>query len=354
MSVEVTLDRLTVDLGGKRVLDGVDMEVPAGSFVTLLGPSGSGKTTTLNVLAGFVERSGGHVRVGGTAIDDVPAHQRNIGFVFQDYALFPHMDVGDNIAFPLQARGVPAARRKELVADALRLVQLPDMQARRTGSLSGGQKQRVALARALVFEPALLLLDEPLAALDKQLREAMQLELKRIQVQTGTTTIAVTHDQVEAMSMADLVAIMDAGRLAQVGTPEEVYRRPADLFVATFLGEANLLPVTHGRVSGFRHTTDLEVSDGTGVVRPEDVHLFDEPQDDTVPGRVELSVFQGTRRRVSVRCAGLEDPVVVSAPPDSGAADVGDEVHVALRGGSLHVVPERVPAGAAERLGVPA
>lgn len=341
MSVNVTFQDLTVDLGGNRILDGVDMEIPAGSFVTLLGPSGSGKTTTLNVLAGFIDRSGGHVRVGDKTIDDVPAHKRNIGFLFQSYALFPHMNVGDNIAFPLQARKTSASRRKELVADALRLVQLDGMEGRSISSLSGGQQQRVALARALVFKPSLLLLDEPLAALDKQLREAMQLELKRIQLETETTTIAVTHDQVEAMSMADLVAIMNEGRLAQVGTPEDVYRRPADLFVATFLGEANLLPVHDGQIRGFRRHATPNLREGTGVVRPEDVELFPSPREDTVAGRVELSVFQGTRRRVSVRCPGLDSPLVVSAPPDVVAGEVGDEVHVALRAESLHVVPNQ-------------
>jgi putative spermidine/putrescine transport system ATP-binding protein len=265
------------------------------------------------------------------------------------------MNVGDNIAFPLQARKIGAAERKQMVADALRLVQLPGMHERTIRSLSGGQQQRVALARALVFKPALLLLDEPLAALDKQLREAMQLELKRIQLETGTTTIAVTHDQVEAMSMADLVAIMNAGRLAQVGTPEEVYRRPSDLFVATFLGEANLLPVSEGRVQGFRHRAVASLPEGTGVVRPEDVQLFATPQDDTVPGRVELSVFQGTRRRVSVSCPGVDAPLVVSAPPEMVAAEVGDEVHLALRGETLHVIPGRAPSsGAAAQVEVPA
>jgi putative spermidine/putrescine transport system ATP-binding protein len=229
------------------------------------------------------------------------------------------------------------------------------MERRSIGSLSGGQQQRVALARALVFKPSLLLLDEPLAALDKQLREAMQLELKRIQLETGTTTIAVTHDQVEAMSMADLVAIMNGGRLAQVGTPEEVYRRPVDLFVATFLGEANLLPVSGGRVVGFRHQATPTLPEGTALVRPEDIVLLPTAHDDSVPGRVELTVFQGTRRRVSVRCAGLDGPLVVSAPPDLTAPDVGAEVHVALRGELLHVVPETAAvSGASAPLEVPA
>jgi putative spermidine/putrescine transport system ATP-binding protein len=339
MSVNVTFDHLTVDLGGNRILDGVNLEITAGTFVTMLGPSGSGKTTTLNVLAGFIERSGGHVQVDGKTIDDLPAHARNIGFLFQNYALFPHMSVGDNIAFPLQARKIPSARRKKMVVAALELVQLAGMQDRRVLSLSGGQQQRVALARALVFEPGLLLLDEPLAALDKQLREAMQLELKRIQQETGTTTIAVTHDQVEAMSMSDLVAIMNHGRLVQVGTPEEIYHRPADLFVATFLGEANLLPVAGGQVTGFPHTAPTSMPDGVGVVRPEDVEIAEPGSYGAVPGTVEISVFQGNRRRMTIRCPGPKDPVVVSAPPAGREYAAGDKVHLRLRGEQIHVVP---------------
>ncbi len=337
MSVKVVFDHLTVDLGGNRILDGVDLEIPAGTFVTLLGPSGSGKTTTLNVLAGFVERSGGHVQVDGTTIDDVPPHERNIGFLFQNYALFPHMSVGDNIAFPLRARKVAGPKRKEMVAAALELVRLPEMEARSIRSLSGGQQQRIALARALVFEPGLLLLDEPLAALDKQLREAMQIELKRIQLETGTTTIAVTHDQVEAMSMADLVAIMNNGRLVQIGSPEDVYRKPADLFVATFLGEANLFPVTGGHVDGFPGTPTT-ATEGVGVVRPEDVALISADAAGAKAGRVELSVFQGNRRRVTVRCPGVAAPIVVSAPPHVQEHAPGDEVHLRLNRHVVHVV----------------
>lgn len=354
MSVNVTFDDLTVDLGGNRILDGVNLEIPAGSFVTLLGPSGSGKTTTLNVLAGFVERSGGHVRVDNDTIDDLPAHERNIGFLFQNYALFPHMTVGDNIAFPLRARKINAQRRKEMVSDALSLVQLPDMQSRSVRSLSGGQQQRVALARALVFEPSLLLLDEPLAALDKQLREAMQHELKRIQLKTGTTTIAVTHDQVEAMSMADLVAIMNDGRLVQVGSPEEVYRRPTDLFVATFLGEANLLPVSHGNVAGFTEALGTSAPEGLGIVRPEDVEVVPEGTSGSVRGRVELSVFQGSRRRMTVRCPGVTAPVIISAPPGAVAHAFGDEVSIRLRGDTIHVIEGATPAETAKRAAVQA
>jgi putative spermidine/putrescine transport system ATP-binding protein len=354
-AASVRLRELTKLFGETRAVDRVSLTIEPGGMVALLGPSGCGKTTTLRMIAGLVEPNAGDIILDGKPITRVPVHRRNIGMLFQNYALFPHMDVGDNIAFPLQARKVPTGERTRLVADALRLVQLQGMERRSTGSLSGGQQQRVALARALVFGPSLLLLDEPLAALDKQLREAMQLELKRIQLETGTTTIAVTHDQVEALSMADLVAIMNRGRLVQVGTPEEVYRRPADLFVATFLGEANLLPVSEHRVLGFRHQAVPTLPTGTALVRPEDVVLLPDPHDDTVPGRVELTVFQGTRRRVSVRCAGLDSPLVVSVPPEEAAPEVGSEVHVALRGAHLHVVPETAAvSGASAPLEVPA
>lgn len=353
MSVDVNFEDLTVNLSGKPILHGVNLRVPAGAFVTLLGPSGSGKTTTLNVVAGFVERAGGHVRVGGRAIDAIPAHARNIGFLFQNYALFPHMTVGENIAFPLRARKIPAARRREMVAASLELVQLPDMNARSVQSLSGGQQQRVALARALVFNPSLLLLDEPLAALDKQLRETMQLELRRIQVETGTTTIAVTHDQVEAMSMSDLIAIMNDGRVVQVGAPEEVYRHPADLFVATFLGEANLLPVEAGQVVGLRHRSSASSEDGTGVIRPEDVVLLTAPSEDSVTGEVLTHVYQGNRRRVTVRCESLAEPLVVSVPPSGSDLTVGQSVEVAVRGTQIHVVPRTTAVDAGRTAPVP-
>jgi putative spermidine/putrescine transport system ATP-binding protein len=345
MSVIVSFEQLTVDLGGNRILDGVDLQIPAGSFVTLLGPSGSGKTTTLNVLAGFVPRSGGHVRMGDRTIDDVPAHARNIGFLFQNYALFPHMNVEENIAFPLRARRIPADRRKKMVAGALELVQLPGTQSRSVSSLSGGQQQRIALARALVFQPSLLLLDEPLAALDKQLREAMQLELKRIHSETGTTTISVTHDQVEAMSISDRVAIMNKGRLVQVGTPEEVYARPADLFVATFLGEANLIPVDKGRLVGWRADVLASSPAGVGVVRPENLELTTSVKG-MVEGRVLTSVFQGNRRRVTVLAPGSEEPLVVSAPAAGPFGTPGDEVGVRIASREVHVIGDAAAAAA--------
>jgi putative spermidine/putrescine transport system ATP-binding protein len=339
MSTAVGIDGLTVHLSGTRILDEVNLAVPAGSFVTLLGPSGSGKTTTLNVLAGFTDATSGQVLFDGRAIDELPAGKRDIGLVFQNYALFPHLTVTQNVEFPLLARKIPKGRRRELVVQALELVQLPGIGDRPIRSLSGGQQQRIALARALVFSPALLLLDEPLAALDKQLREAMQIELKRIQRETGTTTVAVTHDQVEALSMSDVVAIMNDGHIEQVGTPEDVYRRPATPFVARFLGEANLLPVRSGRVEAFALPVE-GAPDGITVIRPEDFVLTEAGGTGAVTATVMDVVYQGPRLRLSVSVSGCADPVVVSAVPAESLVPpaVGAEVGIRHRGGDLHTL----------------
>jgi len=351
MSTRVRIEALTVHLSGTRILHDVALEVPAGSFVTLLGPSGSGKTTTLNVLAGFAPASAGRVLLGDRPIDGLPAHRRDIGFVFQNYALFPHLTVEQNVEFALLARKVPRARRRELVADTLELVRLPGLGARAVGALSGGQQQRIALARALVFGPSLLLLDEPLAALDKQLREAMQIELKRIQRQTGTTTIAVTHDQGEALSMSDQVAIMNHGRIEQVGTPEEVYRRPATRFVAEFLGDANLLAVRSGRVELFGLPVQGS-AEGTTVIRPEDLVIT--ASGDAVQATVTSVLYQGSRLRLSATVAGHERPLLVSAVPGElpGTPSPGDRVSLRHRGGVPRTLLEAVtePAPVADEL----
>ncbi|MEU5877036.1 ABC transporter ATP-binding protein [Spirillospora sp. NPDC047279] len=346
MSATVEIKELGVELSGTRILDGVDLTVPAGSFVTLLGPSGSGKTTTLNVLAGFVAATSGEVLLGGRPLGGVPVGRRDIGFVFQNYALFPHLNVARNIEFPLLARKVGRQRRREMVATALELVQLPGTGDRAVSSLSGGQQQRVALARALVFGPALLLLDEPLAALDKQLREAMQIELKRIQRETGTTTVAVTHDQVEALSMSDLVAIMQDGRIEQVGTPEEVYRRPATPFVAGFLGEANLLPVRGGRCAAFGLPVE-GAAEGVTVLRPEDFVLTAAVTDGAVGGTVTETVYQGARLRLSVTVDDCARPLVVSVLPGEHpvAPAAGDRIGLRHRGGgTLRTLADPPPA----------
>ncbi|MBU6488453.1 MAG: ABC transporter ATP-binding protein [Burkholderiales bacterium] len=229
--------------GAMVALDDVSLDVAQGEFVSLLGPSGSGKTTLLGILGGFVQPSAGSVWVGERDITFAPPHKRNIGMVFQSYALFPHMTVGENVAFPLRARGEPKAGRAGKVTEALAMVELRGYEQRRISELSGGQRQRVALARAIVFEPQLILMDEPLSALDKQLRETMQIELRRLHRRLGATIVYVTHDQREALTMSDRVAVLKDGKLVQVDTPERLYDRPCNAFVASFIGEATLLPV---------------------------------------------------------------------------------------------------------------
>jgi putative spermidine/putrescine transport system ATP-binding protein len=227
--------------GRQNAVDRIDLSVRAGEFVSFLGPSGSGKTTTLMMIAGFEQPSSGHISMDGAPIERIAPYDRNIGMVFQNYALFPHMSVNDNVAFPLRIRRRPKAEIAQRVRRTLDMVGLSIFGERFPAELSGGQQQRVALARALVFEPGLVLLDEPLGALDKSLREQMQVELKRMHRDLGVTMIYVTHDQTEAMTMSDRIAVFNAGRIEHVGTPTEVYFRPRSRFVASFIGDSNLL-----------------------------------------------------------------------------------------------------------------
>jgi putative spermidine/putrescine transport system ATP-binding protein len=229
------------------------LDVAQGEFLTLLGPSGSGKTTTLNMLAGFERPTRGEILLAGRPVDRLPPYERNIGMVFQNYALFPHMTVGENVAFPLSVRRMPRAQIAERVKRALAMVQLEPFAARRPAQLSGGQQQRIALARALVFEPSLVLMDEPLGALDKKLREHMQIEIKLLHERLGLTVVYVTHDQSEALTMSDRIAVFHDGQVMQQGTPDALYRHPQDAFVANFIGENNMLAgtveaVTNGHV----------------------------------------------------------------------------------------------------------
>jgi spermidine/putrescine ABC transporter ATP-binding subunit len=281
------VDRLVKAFGETRVVDDVSFTIGSGEFLTLLGPSGSGKTTTLRMIAGFEEPTAGEIRVGGHAITDTPAHKRNIGVVFQQYALFPHLTVLQNVAYPLEMRRRPKAEIRSRVDAALGLVRLQGYESRYPRQLSGGQQQRVALARAIVFEPPVLLMDEPLGALDKRLREVMQVEIRHLQRQLGITTVSVTHDQVEALVMSDVIAVLDGGVLQQIGPPLEVYRRPANQFVADFIGESNLLsggvtPAPGGEAL-FTTAKGLAVRMAAGgaapagqghmVIRPESVRL---------------------------------------------------------------------------------
>ncbi|MDP8969266.1 MAG: ABC transporter ATP-binding protein [Actinomycetota bacterium] len=269
---------LTVRYGGFTALDAVGLSVRAGEVLALLGPSGCGKTTLLRSVAGFVRPAAGQVLIDGAAVDMLPPNRRRVGIVFQNYALFPHMTVADNVAYGPRARGEPRARVSARVAELLEMVQLSPLRDRRPRQLSGGQQQRVALARALATEPSILLLDEPFAALDRSLRLDMQIEVKRLQRSLGLTAILVTHDQDEAMSVADRVAVMRGGRIEQEGTPEEVYGRPESHWVATFLGDAEILPgsAASGRVECElgRFPAARELAGPVDVVvRPESVTL---------------------------------------------------------------------------------
>jgi spermidine/putrescine ABC transporter ATP-binding subunit len=317
---EVAVKGAVKRYGSVAALDGVDLTFADGEFFGLLGPSGSGKTTLLRSIAGFIELDAGEIRIDGTDISRIPVHQRNIGMVFQNYALFPHMSVAENVAFGLDVRNVPAAEIKQRVDESLDLVRLSGFEGRRPKQLSGGQQQRVALARALVTRPKVLLLDEPLSALDKHLRQEMQVELRRIQRQIGITTIFVTHDQEEALTLSDRVAIFNKGQVVQAGAPRTVYQWPVNRFAAGFLGEANFL---EGKVVGvLGHEARVAIPDGSEIVvthqgianganvlvalRPEKISIepggSQAPRLNRVIGRVQAAIFSGSSLtyRVSV------------------------------------------------------
>jgi ABC-type Fe3+/spermidine/putrescine transport system ATPase subunit len=249
----IHLDGISKSYDGRvRAVDDVSLQVKPGEFFSLLGPSGCGKTTTLRMIAGFETVDAGHIQVGNRDVTDVPVHKRDMGMVFQSYALFPHRTVAENVAFGLRMRKVPKAEIAERVRAALALVALTGLEDRRPGQLSGGQQQRVALARAIVIKPPVLLCDEPLGALDRKLRQQMQFELKQLQKELGVTLVFVTHDQEEALAMSDRIAVMNAGRIEQVGTPAEIYDRPRTRFVADFIGEINLIDQPGGRTLAVR------------------------------------------------------------------------------------------------------
>ena len=258
---EVSVRNVTKTFGTLKALDDVSMDFPDGGFSALLGPSGSGKTTLLRTIAGFVYADVGSIRIGGQPVQHIPVEKREIGMMFQNYALFPNMTVADNIGFGLRVRKCRADEERHRVREALELVRLGQLGNRKPHELSGGQQQRVALARAIVTNPSVLLLDEPLSALDKALRVDMQIELKRIQREVGITTIFVTHDQEEALTLSDKIGILRSGRMVQAGPPREVYNNPVDVFTAGFLGEANIL-------DGVAEEGCLRLSDGTGIPLP--------------------------------------------------------------------------------------
>lgn len=264
------LQGVSIRYGASLIVDRFSLDVAPGEFLTLLGPSGSGKTSLLMAIAGFVPLAAGEIRFGPISISRLPPHRRGLGVVFQSYALFPHMNVFDNVAYPLRVRRTPAPQIRERVERALALVKMDTLVARGVHELSGGQRQRVALARAIVFEPRVLLMDEPLAALDRKLREHMQVELRRLHERLGITTIYVTHDQREALTMSDRVVVMDRGRIAQVDSPRALYEWPKTRFVADFLGVSSFIPVevTQDAVRSGQHAWSVEGARWSGPRRP--------------------------------------------------------------------------------------
>jgi len=319
VGAELTLSGLVKRYGEQSAVSGVSLEIGAGEFVTLLGASGSGKTTTLMMVAGFVEPDAGSIRIGGVAVERVPPEKRNLGVVFQSYALFPHMNVAENVGFALRMRRAGRTETQGRVGKALAMVGLQGFGTRRVEQLSGGQQQRVALARALIFEPPLLLMDEPLGALDRKLREQMQGEIKNLQRSLGLTVLYVTHDQEEAMFMSDRIAIMANGAIAQFGPPAEIYDHPVSAFVADFLGESNLWPVKVVRVDGSRvfvapsaanspvvsasNRGDVPQGSARLMLRPENLAILEseERADNEIAGVVERTDFVGPSIRILVK-----------------------------------------------------
>ncbi len=327
----VEYDRVQKSYDGVAlVVKDLNLSIAKGEFLTMLGPSGSGKTTCLMMLAGFETATNGEIRLDGRPINQVPPHKRGIGMVFQNYALFPHMTVGENLAFPLEVRGLGKTEREAKIARALGMVQMDGFAHRRPAQLSGGQQQRVALARALVFDPALVLMDEPLGALDKQLREHMQFEIKHLHDSLGITVVYVTHDQGEALTMSDRIAVFDDGRIQQLAPPSELYERPANSFVAQFIGENNKLPGTVEAIERGRATVRLasgEVIDATPVnvthpgqatlvsIRPERVEYKPEllpAGAHTLEAEVLEFIYMGDLFRTRLRVAGSDTFVIKS------------------------------------------
>ena len=328
----------------------IDLSVPSGEFFSLLGPSGCGKTTTLRLIAGFEQPTSGRILLDGVDVSGVPPHRRNVNTVFQSYALFPFLDVRENVAFGLRHRGVGKADMKSRVDKALDLVAMTSFAKRRPGQLSGGQQQRVALARALVLNPAVLLLDEPLGALDAKLRRSLKVELKALQERVGITFLYVTHDQEEALTMSDRLAVMNAGKIVQIGTPRDVYEDPADTYVADFLGAANLMEVEVVSVGALRvgdftlasnRCEQTTAGHAHAVIRPERVRIEEHGSagQNRVPAMVERVVFLGAATQVLLRLApGV--PLQALMQNDGVRPDLaqGTPVHVFLPPDALRVL----------------
>jgi putative spermidine/putrescine transport system ATP-binding protein len=352
----VSVNKVCKHYGNLKALNNVDLKVEAGEFMSLLGPSGSGKTTLLSILGGFIRVSSGSILFGERDVTLMPPHKREIGVVFQNYALFPHMTVGENVAFPLRARGESATKSRERVKTALATVELSGYEDRNIAALSGGQRQRVALARAIVFEPKLILMDEPLSALDKQLREIMQIELRALHKRLGATMIYVTHDQREALTMSDRIAIMRGGQLVQVDTPRRLHDHPADDFVASFIGESTLVPLQRSSDNGLtlgatalRTTRPVPASGNVLLALQSEKLLLDNdssgPEWNRLRGRVADIVFQGESLKVFVDLDG--GPTVSLRQPSHHEGNlslppIGSPIMMRLHPEDTIVVPRSV------------
>ena len=344
----VAFDRVQKSYDGEiLVVKDLNLSMPKGEFLTMLGPSGSGKTTCLMMLAGFETATHGDITLDGVSINNIPPHKRGIGMVFQNYALFPHMTVGENLAFPLEVRKMGKSERDEKVKRALDMVQMGDFAGRRPAQLSGGQQQRIALARALVFEPELVLMDEPLGALDKQLRETLQFEITNLAHELGITTVYVTHDQTEALTMSDRVAVFDDGRIQQLAPPDELYEKPMNSFVAQFIGENNTLDGVVEQISGETCIVKLDsgdiidavpvnvskVGERTKVsIRPERVEFDRErlhSDAHTLKAEVLEFIYMGDIFRTRLRVAGTDEFVIKTRnAPDQKRLKPGEMIEI--------------------------
>ncbi|TCR81594.1 ABC transporter ATP-binding protein [Rhizobium sp. BK376] len=327
MTSAVRFQKVSRHFSQVRAVDGVDLDVAPGEFFAMLGPSGSGKTTCLRLIAGFEQPTSGHIEIFGETAEGVPPYRRNVNTVFQDYALFPHLNILDNVAYGLMVKGVAKEERNRAAEQALELVKLPGYGARKPGQLSGGQRQRVALARALVNKPKVLLLDEPLGALDLKLREQMQEELKSLQRALGITFVFVTHDQGEALSMADRVAVFNNGGIVQQGTPQDIYQRPKTRFVADFVGSSNIIaPETMLALGGERRWASL---------RPEAIRLA---SGEGVAATVASASFLGAATRLSVETQGAK--LHVTMPASQPVPETGASVRLAWQPADIHYMDD--------------
>jgi putative spermidine/putrescine transport system ATP-binding protein len=327
MSAAVSFSKVSRHFGSVKAVDAVDLTVEPGEFFAMLGPSGSGKTTCLRLIAGFEQPTSGHIEIFGETAEGVPPYRRNVNTVFQDYALFPHLNILDNVAYGLMVKGVAKAERHREAEKALEMVKLPGYGARKPGQLSGGQRQRVALARALVNKPKVLLLDEPLGALDLKLREQMQEELKSLQRSLGITFVFVTHDQGEALSMADRVAVFNDGKIVQAGTPHEIYNRPRTRFVADFVGSSNVVaPDAMKALGGEARWTSL---------RPEAIRIVSEGG---VEATVRSTSFLGASTKLFVETAVAA--LTLSLPAGQAAPQAGESIRITWSASDPHYMEE--------------